>query len=159
MRLGLQLAPELVGAPQQRHVVRVLPVRHPDDARQAVRRPAVVRDREPLDACNRTSIYGLNRMRILCCMLHACVLRHHCCFFRVWLAGLHVEQLATQRKLDATRKPAPSTDLPRAAQWYRAALPCPPTPTTMTSKCLWRMTERISHRVEGTGAKVSTVAG
>ncbi len=35
-RLRLELAPELVRPPKQRHVVRVLEVREPDDPREAV---------------------------------------------------------------------------------------------------------------------------
>ena len=46
----LQLAPQLVGAAQQRHVVDVLVVGEPDDPRDAVRRALLVRNVEPLEA-------------------------------------------------------------------------------------------------------------
>ena len=49
-------------------------------------------------------------------------------------------------------KRAPRTDLPRAAQWYSAALPCPPTPTMMTSKCLaWQADARLVTTGAGEG--------
>src|SRR5262245_39462974 len=46
----LEFAPQLVRAPQQRHVRQVFPVRETDDAREAVRGTALVRDAELLDA-------------------------------------------------------------------------------------------------------------
>ena len=47
--LGLELAPQLVGAPQQRHVVGVLEVGEPDDPRQPVRRAVLVEQVEALE--------------------------------------------------------------------------------------------------------------
>jgi hypothetical protein len=47
--LRLELAPELVRAPHQRDVGRVLEVREADDARQAVRGAVLVRDVEALE--------------------------------------------------------------------------------------------------------------
>ncbi len=49
VRLGLELAPELVGAPEQRHVVGMLEVREADDPRQPVRRAVLVQEVEPLE--------------------------------------------------------------------------------------------------------------
>jgi hypothetical protein len=48
-RLPLQLAPELVRAAQERHVVGVLEVPEPDDPRDAVGRAELVRDVEALE--------------------------------------------------------------------------------------------------------------
>ena len=47
--LGLELAPELVRAQDERHVARVLEVRLTDDPREPVRGAELVRDREALD--------------------------------------------------------------------------------------------------------------
>ena len=47
--LGLELAPQLVGSPEQRHVVGVLEVGEPDDPRQAVRRAVLVEQVEALE--------------------------------------------------------------------------------------------------------------
>ena len=48
-RLGLEFPPELVRAPEERDVVRVLEVREADDPRQPVRRAVLVRDVEALE--------------------------------------------------------------------------------------------------------------
>ena len=48
-RLGLELAPELVRAPQQRHVVGMLEVREADDPREPVRRAVLVQEVEALE--------------------------------------------------------------------------------------------------------------
>ena len=48
-RLGLELAPQLVRAAQERHVVGVLEVREPDDACQSVRRAVLVEQVETLE--------------------------------------------------------------------------------------------------------------
>ena len=46
---ALELAPELIGAPDEGHVRRVLEVGEPDDPRDPVRGAELVRDVEPLD--------------------------------------------------------------------------------------------------------------
>ena len=49
-RLGLEFAPQLVSPSEERHVVGVLEVREPDDPREPVRRPHVVRNVEALES-------------------------------------------------------------------------------------------------------------
>src|SRR5262249_23098937 len=52
---GLDVAPELVGAPHQRHVGWVLVVAKPDDAGEPVRGAVVVSGREALDPDDMTA--------------------------------------------------------------------------------------------------------
>ena len=54
----LDLAPELVGAAQQRDVGWMLPVREPDDAVRAVRRSLIVRNVELLEPKHAQSAVG-----------------------------------------------------------------------------------------------------
>ena len=56
--LVLELAPELVRAPEQGHVVRVLEVREADDPREAVGRALVVEDVEALEPEHALSAAG-----------------------------------------------------------------------------------------------------
>ena len=51
-RHRLEVAPELVGPAEQRHVARILVVGEPDDPGDPVRRPALVGHPESLDAQN-----------------------------------------------------------------------------------------------------------
>ena len=57
-RRRLELAPELVGTPEQRYVARVLVVGEPDDSRDSVRRALLVRHPEALDARARAGRFG-----------------------------------------------------------------------------------------------------
>src|SRR6476659_1102652 len=50
IRLGFELAPQLVGSLEQRHVVGMLEVGEPDDPRQAVRRAMLMKQVEALES-------------------------------------------------------------------------------------------------------------
>ena len=54
----LQLTPELVGTPEQRHVRGMLPVGEPDDAREAVRGAVLVQEIEALETEHPTPAPG-----------------------------------------------------------------------------------------------------